>query len=168
MLRVIFDTNVYGLLIEEEKIEQIAIKIRSDENFKVYGFQSIRKELRDTPKTSKLGKLSKRNLILNLYDDLTHGRYLKDLIQIHRLALKFYNAYRKFGGISNWNKTNINVDFTVVACASFYRLDIVVSDDQKTLLSKPALKAYKHICIKEGFWHPNFWKYSDLRIRYKF
>jgi len=69
---------------------------------------------------------------------------------------------------SPWDKTNINVDFTIVACATFYKLDIVVSDDSKTMLSKPALKAFKHICVKEGFWHPNFWKYSDLRTRYGF
>lgn len=82
--------------------------------------------------------------------------------------MKFYSAYRELGGIRNWNHTNIDVDFTIVACASFYHLDIVISDDQKTLLSKPALKAYKHICIKDGLWNPNFWKYSDLRIRYNF
>jgi len=168
MLRVIFDTNIYGKLIEEEKFENILTKIKEDKNFKVYGFQAIRKELRDTPKDNKLGRLNRRNLLLNLYDKLTEGKYIKDSLKIHRLALKFYNAYRKFGGIRNWDKTNINVDLTLVACASFYKLDILISDDQKTLLSKPALKAYKHICIKEGFWHPNFWKYSDLKIRYNF
>lgn len=62
----------------------------------------------------------------------------------------------------------IDIDFTIVSCASIYKLDIVISDDQKTLLSKPALKAYKNICLKESMWHPNFWKYSELKIRYKF
>ena len=168
MLRVIFDTNIYGKLVEESHFEDIATKIKDDQDFKVYGFQLIRKELRDTPKASKLGKLSRRNLLLGLYDNLTSGRYFKDSIQIHKLANKFYNAYRQFGGIQNWEDANIDVDFTIVACASFYKLDIVVSDDQKTLLGKPALKAYKHICIKEGCWHPNFWKYKDLRVRYNF
>jgi hypothetical protein len=150
MLRVIFDTNIYGKLIEEHDFEQITTKIKEDNNFKVYGFQVIRKELRNTPKTSKLGKFSKRNLLLNLYDGITGGRYLKDSLQIHRLAMKFYNAYREFGGIQNWNKSNIDIDFTIVACASFYELNIVVSDDSKTMISKSALKAYKRICVKEG------------------
>ena len=65
MLRVIFDTNIYGKIVEEKNFEEIATKIRNDGNFKVYGFQLIRKELRSTPKTEKLGKLSKRNLLLN-------------------------------------------------------------------------------------------------------
>ncbi|MBI2129890.1 hypothetical protein HYU07_06695 [Candidatus Woesearchaeota archaeon] len=168
MLRVIFDTNVYGLLIKEKEIDVIREKIEKDKDFVIYGFQPIRKELRDTPKNERLGKLRKRNLLLGLYDELTKGRYLKDSIQINRLALKFYNAYREFGGIRSWKETNIDVDFTIVACASFYKLDVVVSDDSTTMLSKPAMKAYRHITLKEGAWHPNFWKYSDLRVKYEF
>jgi len=168
MLRVILDTNIYGRLLEEKNIGEIREKIKEDKEFIVYGFNLIRKELRDTPKASKLGRLKMRNLILGLYDDITEGKYLKDSLKIHEIAMKFYNSYREYGGIKNWDKSNIKVDFTLVACASFYKLDIVVSDDQKTLLGKAALKAYRHICIKYGLWHPNFWKYSDLRIRYNF
>ncbi len=168
MLRIIFDTNIYGKIIEEENFEQIATKIKSDVNFKVYGYSPIRKELRDTPKSSRLGKLNRRNLLLNVYDGITNGKYLRDSLVIHRLAMKFYNTYRELGGIRNWEKTNINVDFTIVACAMFYKLDIVVSDDSKTMLSKQALKAFRHISIKEALRQPTFWKYSDLRTRYKF
>jgi hypothetical protein len=168
MLRVIFDTNIYGKLIEEEKFAEIATKIKNDKDFKVYGFGAIRKELRDTPKTSKLGRFSRRNLLLNLYDGITGGKYLKDSLKIHRLAMKFYNYYRELGGIRNWDKTNIDIDFTIVACAMFYKLDIVVSDDVKTMLSKVAIKAYKHISVKEGLRVPTFYQYSDLKARYKF
>jgi len=82
--------------------------------------------------------------------------------------MKFYNSYREFGGIKNWQKSNINVDFTIVACAMFYKLDILISDDVKTMLSKTALKAYKHISVKETFRMPAFYHYSDLKARYKF
>ena len=168
MLRVIFDTNIYGLLIKEKNISVIEQKIVEDKEFVVYGYQPIRKELRDTPKSEKLGKLKTRNLLLNLYDELTKGRYLKDSIQINALALKFYNSYRSFGGIRNWKETNIDIDFTIVACASIYKLDIIISDDSKTMLSKSARKAFRHITIKEGLWNPNFWKYSDLKMKYDF
>lgn len=168
MLRVIFDTNIYGKIIEENNFEEIATQIKNDEDFKVYGFQPIRKELRDTPTTSRLGRFNRRNVLLSVYDGITAGRYLEDALQIHRLAMKFYNAYRQFGGIYNWDKTNIDIDFTIVACATFYRLDLVVSDDSKTMLSKPALKAFKHISIREALRQPLFWKYSDLKIRYTF
>ena len=168
MLRVIFDTNIYGLLVLEPKINEIREKMLKDSNFVVYGFKPIRKELRDTPKGERLGKINKRNLLLDLYDKLTKGRYLSESIKINGLALKFYNSYRTFGGIKSWRETNIDVDFTIVACASYYKLDLVVSDDSSTLLSKPAMKAYRHITIKEGMWQPNFWKYSDLKMKYNF
>jgi hypothetical protein len=165
---VIFDTNIYGLLIKEEKLDAVRSKIVNDSNFIIYGFGPIRKELRDTPKNEKLGKLSTRNLLLSMYDEMTKGRYLNDSIKINKIALKFYNSYRQFGGFQNWKDTNITVDFTIVACASLYKLDVVVSDDSRTLLSKPAMKAYRHITLKENLWTPNFWKYSDLKVKYNF
>lgn len=168
MLRVIMDTNIYGRLVEEENFREIVTKIKNDQEFKVYGFGLIRKELRDTPKSSKLGRFSRRNLLLNLYDGITGGKYLKDSLKIHHLAMKFYNSYRELGGIRNWDKTNIDADFTIVACAMFYNLDVLVSDDVKTMLSKVALKAYKHISVKEGLRTPTFYQYSDLKARYKF
>lgn len=168
MLRIIFDTNIYGLLIQETRIEDIRKKILNDKEVVIYGFKPVRKELRDTPRGEKLGRLSKRNLLLCLYDELTCGRYLQESIKINRIALKFYNAYRNFGGIKSWKESNIDVDFTIVACASYYRLEVVVSDDSKTMLSKSAMKAYKHITLKEGLWNPNFWKYSDLKMKYNF
>ncbi len=155
-------------LFEELNIEQIGDQITADKDFIIYGFPPIRKELRDTPKSERLGRFNTRNLLLNLYDKFTKGRYLHDSLEIHQLALKFYNTYRSFGGIKNWQESNIDIDFTIVACASTYRLDLVISDDSRTLLSKPALKAYKHICVKDALWQPNFWKYSDLKVRYKF
>ncbi len=71
MLRVIMDTNIYGRLVEEENFREIATKIKNDPDFKVYGFGLIRKELRDTPKTSKLGRFSRRNLLLRAYRKIT-------------------------------------------------------------------------------------------------
>jgi hypothetical protein len=140
MLRVIFDTNIYGLLIMEKKISSISKKILSDSNFKICGFKPIRKELRDTPKKEKLGKLNKRNLMLSLYDEITKGKYLRSSIKLNKLALKFYNNYRKNGGIRNWSKTNIDIDFTIVACACYYGLDVVISDDKKQCLANQLLK----------------------------
>ncbi len=38
MLRVIFDTNIYGKLIEEKNVQDILLKIKGDNVFKIYGF----------------------------------------------------------------------------------------------------------------------------------
>jgi len=168
MLRVIFDTNIYGLLIEETNIENINNSLTKDKEFIIYGFKPIRKELRQTSKTLKLGKIKQRNLLLCTYDDLTKGRTLKFSKEIYDLALKFYKKYRGFGGIRNWKTTNIDIDFIIVACACFYKLDLVISNDTKTMLNPKAKKAFKSVAIKEALRVPNFWKYSDLRKRYNF
>jgi len=55
----------------------------------------------------------------------------------------------------------------IVACASLNKLDIVYSADNKTLLSKQALKAYKHIHIKESLKLPTFFTYEDLLVRFR-
>ncbi|MFH1455551.1 MAG: hypothetical protein ABIF40_01225 [archaeon] len=168
MLRVIFDTNIYGLLIKEKDLYSIQKKICADKEFIIYGYKPIRKELRNTNKIKRQGKLKTRNLLLNLYDELTKGCYSKDSINIHNLAFKFYKLYRVYGGICNWNKSNINIDFMIVAYACFYKLYIIISNDAKTLLNKNAQKAYRQICLEENLRLPNFWTYSELKNKYDF
>jgi len=55
----------------------------------------------------------------------------------------------------------------IVACASFYSLDIIYSEDNKTLIGKTALKAYNHINIKENLRTPGFLKYNDLVNKFR-
>lgn len=163
MLRVIFDTNVYGFIILESS--KFVEKIVSDKELVIYNFNPIRKELRDIPKKQRLGAFNKRNYALQVYDTITKGHYLYESIKIDKLALKFYNQYRNEGGIKNW-KSNIKIDFTIVACACINNLDVVCSDDASSMVSKSALKAYRHIAIKESLRMPNFWRYADLKGRY--
>ena len=47
MLRVIFDTNIYGLLIREKDADELERKIKEDKQFVVYGYQPIRQEIRE-------------------------------------------------------------------------------------------------------------------------
>lgn len=160
MLKVIFDTNIYGLLLKENDAIKLERKIIEDKEFIVYGYQPIRKEIRDIPKVTKLSKKT-RILLLGLYDRITGNHFLKDSIKVTDLAKKYYNCYRNLGGIYGWD-TSIRVDFMIVACASFYGLDIVYSEDNKTLLGKRSLKSYNHINLKENFRTPNFLRYNDL------
>jgi hypothetical protein len=82
------------------------------------------------------------------------------------LAKKYYDHYRKLGGIYGWD-TSIRVDFMIVACASFHGLDIVYSADNRTMMGKHALKAYYHINLKESLRTPGFLKYEDLLNKYR-
>ena len=165
MLRVIFDTNIYGFLIKEEDSERIEENIRKDKKFLVFGYNPIRKELRDIPKITKLSKRT-RNALLTLYDRITDNHFLEHSIQITNLAKKYHDCYKNYGGIYGWD-TNIRIDFMIVACASFYGMDIVYSTDNKTLLGKAALKAYDHINLKETYRTPGFLRYKDLVEKFR-
>ncbi|MFO8016208.1 MAG: hypothetical protein R6U32_03830 [Candidatus Woesearchaeota archaeon] len=61
----------------------------------------------------------------------------------------------------------MRVDLMIVACASFNGLDIVYSADNKTILSKPAIKAYKHINSRENIRTPDFLNFNDLVKRFR-
>ena len=165
MLRVIFDTNIYGFLLKEKDAEKIEKKIKDDKEFVVYGYSPIRKEIRDIPKITKLSKKA-RSLMLSLYDRITENHFLENSIKITALARKYCDYYRNLGGIYGWD-TSIRIDFMIVACASFHGLDVVYSADSKTLLGKYSLKAYKHINIKENLRTPNFFKYEDLLEKFR-
>jgi len=45
MLKVIFDTNIYGFLLKEVDATEIERKISQDKEFVVYGYPLIRKEI---------------------------------------------------------------------------------------------------------------------------
>ena len=165
MLRVLFDTNVYGHLITEKDLIEIQKKIKEDKEFKVYGYKPIRNEIRAIPKITKQSKRA-RNLILNLYDEMTNKNFLQHSIEITILAKKYYDCYRNFGGIYGWD-TSIRIDFMIVACSSSNGLDVVYSADNKTLMNKSAIKAYHHINLKENLRTPDFLKYEDLLKKFR-
>ncbi len=165
VLRVIFDTNIFGNLLEEPDTEEIETRINEEKDFIVYNFSPIRQELRNIPTTTKASKRA-RNLLLSMYDRITGDHFLKNSIAITSLTKKYYDHYRNLGGIYGWD-TNIRVDFMIVACASFNGLDVVYSDDQKTMLGKVALKAYQHININENLRTPDFLRYSDILKKFR-
>ena len=165
MLRVIFDTNVYGLLILED-VESIKAKILGDKEFIVYGAKIIRDELRDTPKGIKMKNSSLRNIMLELYDGITQGRRLESSNEVESLAFGFYIEYRNIGGIRPWHV--ISEDFRIVANACIHGMDIIVSEDYRTMTSTKAVEAYKRIALKRNLRIPNFLEYKYIKNRYGF
>ncbi|MBR9690825.1 hypothetical protein GOV08_04020 [Candidatus Woesearchaeota archaeon] len=63
MLRVIFDTNIYGLLLKEKDVEKLIEKINKEKEFIVYGYKPIRKEIQKIPKVTKLSKRTRVHLL---------------------------------------------------------------------------------------------------------
>ena len=101
-----------------------------------------------------------------MYDRIISKHFFPNSIKITNLAIKYYNAYKNFGGIYGWD-SNIRIDLMIVACASFHGLDIIYSADSNTLAGKSAKKAYRHINLKENLRTPNLFKYQELLNKFR-
>ena len=137
MKRVILDTNIYGLIAVDEEREKIRDSAAS--SYIVYGSTVIRKELRKTKKGFVDG-INLRNVLLSLYHEITKSRELGINGKEAKISESYFSAYRQFGGIVSRSKM-LN-DFLIVASASLHNLDIVVSEDNATMLNEIALKSY--------------------------
>jgi len=85
MLRVIFDTNIYGLLVKEEDAAELEKRIIEEKEFIVYGYRPVREEIRAIPKVTRLSRKT-RMMLLSLYDRVTGKHFLESSIQITNLA----------------------------------------------------------------------------------
>ena len=140
--RVILDTSVYGQMITEPAIVE---RVLSHVPVKLvfYGTPAIRKELRKVAQEARLAAGSKRILLLSLYDSLTreHVIHITDLVQL--LAEKYWQVYKSHGGAVSQKK--LKTDFQIVGCASLPGMDVLVSHDRHSLLSRAALRAYAKV-----------------------
>lgn len=164
MLRVIFDTTIYGFIAKESKLrrEQIIKELKMDKNFNVYGFNEIRREIK------RVEKWINQNLvkdILKIYGFLVYKEYSNDK-KIEYLAKEYFKEYRYLKGKKQWKE--LRVDFLIVACASIKNIDILYSGDRESMSrdskwSKTCTEAYKNVNIKHDFRLPTFWKYCELK-----
>ncbi len=155
-LRAILDTNSYGWIIEHDIL--LGERLADTTKVQIYGFELIRKELRATPPSIKSGDSNVRMDLLKLYDKLVKQPEYRTNQLIEELASEYLNAYH--GGIS---KSTLEKDFRIVACASLHRLDIIVSEDQHSMCSEPAMVAYKMVNAKNELPLPAFHKTTELR-----
>jgi len=163
MFRIMFDTSVYGKLVEDDLIrEKFERKFNSNE-YVVYGISVIRKELRKTPKDIVLGNKKLRILLLTLYDSLVkkknHDLKINPLIE--KLSSDYFKEYKKLRG--NLSKKEMKNDLIIIATATIYHLDIIVSNDEKTMLSPICLKVYKTVNKRYGLKDPIFKLYKSFK-----
>ena len=159
MKRVILDTNIYGRIVERREEEEIQASLEKRKDIITYGFDVVRKELRDLSGETLIGKL--RILLLTLYDRIarTHIYFTTSLVK--QLAEDYYSTYRQVGG--HRSKDKIFNDFLIIACASLHELDIVVSDDNKTMFGDEAASAYKIVNNLRNYRMPEFISYEKFR-----
>jgi len=139
MKRVILDTNIYGTIVLDKDRNLLKDTIIKSREVVVYGFSLIRKELRDTPRSIRIEGINLRNYLLNIYDEITKNRTLSNTREIEDVAKAYFIAYKELGGLK---RKEIITDFMIIATGSVHELDIVVSQDNRTMLSDKAIKAY--------------------------
>ncbi|MBI2558736.1 hypothetical protein HYW20_05415 [Candidatus Woesearchaeota archaeon] len=164
MKRVLPDTNFYELMLKYLEVEKIR-KVKESGAIVFYGIDIIRKELRATPKTkvevvrNELFKL--RSTLLLVYD-LLIGRHQYGIdSKINQYADNYYIAYKVLKGKAT--REEIINDFRIVACATIHNIDILVSDDNKTMLSQESKKAYTSVNNIHKLTTPNFIGFEEFK-----
>jgi len=160
-LRLILDTSIYGKIIEDKIEDEVVEKANLHKHDLIfYGVKIIRDEIRSAPKHAK-DRYDLRLALLRLYDTLTKDKRLEIKPLATHLALLYYKTYRKNGGSVSWK--DMKNDMIIVAEATISKLDIVVSDDNRTMLSEPAKDAYYTVNKQHNLLTPNFIGYAEFK-----
>ena len=155
-MRAMFDTNTYALLYEYD-LPRI-LKLVESGQLVVYGCQVIRNELRDIPKDVVVERKNYRIQLLFVYDKLVKDRSYPVERVVEVLANEYWSEYR--GSIP---KRKILPDFKIVAVASIHELDVIVSEDERTMKAGAAKRAYEIVNHRNAFRTPKFLSLHELR-----
>ncbi|MBI5389809.1 hypothetical protein HZB01_05525 [Candidatus Woesearchaeota archaeon] len=161
MLRVLLDTNIYGLISIDIERRKIIDALYHPLAPLVYGMPLIRKELRDTTRTLKMGGINIRNDLLILYDEVTKKHALSIPEEAAALVEKYFAASQGFG--NSYGFKELETDFMIVACAALHELDVVISQDKRTMCSDACLKAYALVHSIKGLKNPEFINYDRFK-----
>ena len=95
--------------------------------------------------------------MLRIYDELTedHDYQLEDVVE--NLAEQYWEEYQ--GGIS---KRKLMNDFLIVAISSVHNLDVVLSQDNNSMKSGHAIRAYLKVNNVNGFRTPSFYSLKEF------
>ncbi len=139
MRELMFDTSVYGELVDDEgSLRRVAAHVNT--SFLVFGSSTVRKELEETPSVTlvtrgKFKGLNLRELLLwvyRLFVNSSSGEVTAtDLVEV--LALRYLLEYETLGGKKAEWMLN---DFRIVAAASLHWIGLFVSADKAQLSAK--------------------------------
>ena len=164
MKRELLDSNIYGKIIEKMDVDLVLNNLPQS-GIIVYGLPIIRKELRDTPREIRVQGANLRNYLLRIYDKIIGNHTLKIDNYTEMLAEAYFITYKEIGG--HISKADMAKDFAIVASATLNNLDIVVSNDNKTMLSEKALKSYRIVNQIKKLKSPRFLNYEEFKKEIK-
>ncbi|MBI2580162.1 MAG: hypothetical protein HYW27_04645 [Candidatus Aenigmarchaeota archaeon] len=160
-IRIILDSNIYGLIIDDHLENQIIEKTNIHKNQLIfYGMKEIRKELRASPKHSG-DNYNLRFALLHLYDSVTKNHSIEVKPLAKNMALLYYQEYRRNKGALSWRE--MMPDLLIVAQATLSQIDIVTSHDNRSMMSEAAKKAYYSVNKEHNMITPNFIGYGEFK-----
>ena len=160
MKRILIDTNIFGLIAgDKDRLKIVNAILKS--NFIFYGTKLNRNELRAVPHNVIVDGRNLRVDLLTLFDAIVSKHIYSITEEMKDIANNYYKAYVEFGGSKS--KNDVINDFVIVACATVHNLDIVVSNDEKSMSTENALKSYRLVnsIIKKKT--PNFIDYLKFK-----
>lgn len=162
MRRLLLDTNIYGEMVIDPKVSDLKEACKRRKDLMIYGFRLIRNELRATSKTrNHLGR-NLRIALLSIYDEFVADHNLAvDEEELIKIARKYYDVYQELGG--HKARETLFTDYLIVACAALKEMDIVVSNDEASMLSELSLKAYQIANELLELRNPQFINYKKLK-----
>lgn len=150
-VRVLFDTNIYGLIAKENDPERLLEGIGTSKAM-ICGSKIVRKELRNIPIDKSRDARQLRSDVLKYYRLLVKDKRDYEVNQpIKELAHEYEKAYRRIH-----KAKDLENDFLIVATASIHQIKIVCSNDERTMKSTSALKIYAEINSKFKLPKPEF------------
>jgi len=160
MKKFILDTNIYGLLFTDIDFHKLHTLLgNKKEEWRVYGYDVIRKELKKAP-SKTIEKVNVRASLLRAYSSFISKEYVQEEIYLE-IAEDYYQQYLTAGG--SLTKEKLWNDFLIVACASVKEINIVVSEDNATLASEIAKIAYKNVNSTRKIRIPDFIGYETFK-----
>jgi hypothetical protein len=162
MRRILLDTSIYGRIIENLSSSALSESVKGTllkESVVIYGIDTIRKELRSVSIKTSISRKARLRL-LSAYDILTAEHTIMATEEMEELGAHYYSLYRELGG--SLGKREMENDFLIVAAATIKEMDIVYSDDQRSMVSEAAMKSYTLVNGIRKYKTPRFENYASF------
>lgn len=161
--RVIFDTSVYGKLIERfpKEVETLQLHALLRKMCVIYSCNTIRKELRAAPRLPTTTGKDLRLTLLRLHDTIIRKQFLVNT-HIVELTEHYFKKAKELGDVKVKSWSTMNHDLTILASATVHGMDVIVSNDLKTMLGPFIMNAVKEINEMFGLSTPRFIPYETF------
>ena len=155
MKNILLDTNIYGLALEKKDVAHALAflaeeKQKSVKKYFVLGSKIINDEINANPHNETRTRLNE------LYQVVISGE-IRLTDKIKELALEYFNECKN-------KSVKITLeDCQIVASSCFANVDLIVTDNRRTMMNPRAVDIFTSISRNKGLRMPKFIGYDALK-----